>query len=112
MYTLSCYFLRNKLGAAGFGARASSSLFSKIKHSDVHGVISFLSKIKDKGPNALALAVNARDHAGFTPLMYTVSDCRGTSGAQHAKRVILHTLLSTPVDVNVSKFTAAYSCRL
>ncbi len=100
MKALLRYFSRNKLDALGL--RSSSSLFSKIKHADVHGVISFLTKIKEKGPNALALAVNARDPAGFTPLMYTVSDCRGTSKNSHSKRVILHTLLSTPVDVNVS----------
>ena len=106
VYTL----LRRKVGYSTHGIRNSSALFKKIKNGDVHGVIAYLSKIKEKGPNALSLAVNTRDEAGFTPLMHTVSDCRGKAGKQHAKRVILHSLLSTPVDVNATDNWGRTAC--
>jgi hypothetical protein len=53
---------------------AHSGLFDYIKSADSVGLRAFLAKLDKKGPNAIKLAVNARDESNFTPLMAVVAE--------------------------------------
>jgi hypothetical protein len=53
---------------------AHSGLFDYIKRADSAGLRAFLAKLDKKGPNAVRLAVNARDESNFTPLMAVVAE--------------------------------------
>jgi len=89
------------VGVQSQKVRFYSGLFTHIKHGDAAKVNSFLSKIANKGPNALSLAVNSRDAAGLTPLMLCASiPCEDRKASQN-KQAIMKTLIQTPgVDLN------------